>query len=304
MHGTTHMRTQVEVDPVIGLRGLEGVRAAIDTYRWAMDIEICVFPQEGLISNPGTDALMVEALRQGVTCVGAAPYVDRDPKGQMDRVFEMAREFDVDIDMHMDFDTSTAPMDAEYVCRLADRYGWGGRVAIGHVSKLSVMDADRLAASARMFADAGVAVTVLPATDLFLMHRDCDHAVPRGMAPVHRLLEQGVTCSLSTNNVLNPFTPFGDCSLIRMANLYANVAQIGTPDQLGACFDMISRRSAALMNLDGYGLDVGAKADLVVIDNQSPAAAIAEISQPLAGFKAGRQTFARQRPDIFDPAAA
>jgi cytosine/creatinine deaminase len=61
---------------------------------------------------------------------------------------------------------------------------------------------------------------VLPATDLFLMGRDRELHVPRGVAPVHRLLDQGVTCALATNNVLNPFTPFGDCSLIRMANLY------------------------------------------------------------------------------------
>ena len=77
--------------------------------------------------------------------------------------------------------------------------------------------------------DAGVALTVLPSTDLFLMGRDHshDHNVPRGVVPAHKLLHHGVNCSLSTNNVLNPFTPFGDCSLVRMANLYANICQVG-----------------------------------------------------------------------------
>ena len=54
-HGTMHMRTHVEVDPVIGLRGLEGVFAAIEKYKWAIDAEVCVFPQEGLTNNPGTE---------------------------------------------------------------------------------------------------------------------------------------------------------------------------------------------------------------------------------------------------------
>ena len=71
----------------------------------------------------------------------------------------------------------------------------------------------RFAETARRLADAGVAVTVLPSTDLFLMGRGHEHNVPRGVAPAHKLLEHGVTCSLATNNVLNPFTPFGDCSL-------------------------------------------------------------------------------------------
>ena len=64
-HGTTRMRTHVEVDPGVGLRGFEGVAALVDEYRWAIDIEICIFPQEGLLNNPGTDELMVEALRSG-----------------------------------------------------------------------------------------------------------------------------------------------------------------------------------------------------------------------------------------------
>ena len=68
---------------------------------------------------------------------------------------------------------------------------------------------------------------MLPATDLFLMGRGHEADIPRGVAPAGLLREHGVVCSLATNNVLNPFTPFGDCSLIRMANLYANVAQLG-----------------------------------------------------------------------------
>ena len=70
---------------------------------------------------------------------------------------------------------------------------------------------------------------MLPTTDLFLMGRDHDHTVPRGVADANLLVEHGVNCSLSSNNILNPATPYGDCSLIRMANLYANVLQVDRP---------------------------------------------------------------------------
>src|SRR4029077_13846251 len=120
--------------------------------------------------------------------------------------------------------------------RQTQAFLYGGRVAVGHVTKLSALPPDRFAIMARRLADAGVAVTVLPATDLFLMGRDHDHSIPRGVTPAHKLVEHGVTCSLSTNNVLNPFTPFGDCSLVRMANLYANVAQAGALRDLTTCF--------------------------------------------------------------------
>jgi cytosine/creatinine deaminase len=155
-------------------------------------------------------------------------------------------------------------------------------------------------------ASVGVAVTVLPATDLFLMGRGYDHAVPRGVAPAHRLRDMGVTCSLATNNVLNPFTPFGDCSLIRIANLYANVAQLGRTEDLEACLAMVTTAPARLMNLTDYGIAVGAPADLVVIDAHDGAGAVAEIAAPLLGMKNGRRSFSRpaawlHRPDTETP---
>jgi cytosine deaminase len=301
LHGTTHMRTQLEVDPGIGLRGLEGVRALIDEYKWAIDIEICIFPQEGLLNNPGTDELMVAALKSGGTVVGAAPYTDSSPHGQIDRIFEMAREFDIDIDMHLDFAPSPDDLDLLYVCEQAEKHKYGGRVAIGHVTKLSAAPPALLEKCARRMADAGVALTVLPSTDLYLMGRHQDHSVMRGVAASHRLLHHGVNCSLSTNNVLNPFTPFGDCSLVRMANLYANICQVGTRGDIRECFNMISSRSAKLMNLKDYGLAPGCFADIVVFDATSAEDAVAELAPVLYVFKRGRKTVFRARAELHRP---
>ena len=39
VNGATRMRTQVEIDPAIGLRGFEAIRALADAYKWAIDIE-------------------------------------------------------------------------------------------------------------------------------------------------------------------------------------------------------------------------------------------------------------------------
>ncbi len=293
VNGTTHIRTHLEVDPVIGLRSLEGILPLVEEFKWAMDIEICIFPQEGLFNNPGTDELMVEGLRRGGSVVGAAPYTDRDPKGQIDRVFAIAREFDIDIDMHLDFGPDADSLDMDYVCDLTERYEYGGRVAIGHVTKLSALPEEQLREKGRLLASAGVAATVLPATDLYLMGRHQEHSVMRGVAPVHRLLQEGVNCSLSTNNVLNPFTPFGDCSLVRIANLYANICQVGDQSGLADCYDMVTTRPARLMRLRDYGVEVGHAADLVVLECEGRAAAVSEVVSPIMGFKAGRRTFSR-----------
>ena len=301
LHGTTRMRTQVEVDPGIGMRGFEAVQALAADYKWAIDIEICVFPQEGLTNYPGTDGLLVEGLKRGATVIGGAPRYDADPAGQIERIFALAREFDVDIDMHLDVGNTPQQMNIHLVRDLTERYRRGGRVVVGHMAKLSLMPPQEVAALARSLADSGIAVTVLPATDLFLMGRDQDHSVRRGVADANLLIEQGVNCSISSNNILNPATPYGDCSLIRMANLYANVLQLDRPAQLRECFRMLTDRSARLLNLRDYGLDMGFPADIVIINAETPAQAIAEIAQPVAAFKRGEQTVVWRPPELVRP---
>jgi len=101
--------------------------------------------------------------------------------------------------------------------------------------------------------------------------------------------------------VLNPFTPFGDCSLMRMANLYANIAQVGKRSDMGACFDMITRRPAQIMRLKDYGVAVGNSADLVVLDATEPEMAVAELVPVLYAFKRGRRTFTRTPAELHRP---
>src|SRR5580658_11204819 len=217
--GTMRMRTHVELDPGIGMIGFEAVEQLARDYAWAMDVELCVFPQEGLTNYPGTEELLIEGLRRGARAIGAVPYFDTDPRAQIDRIFDIARDFDAEIDMHLDLAETTQNMQIEYVCRKTEELGRGGRVAVGHVTQMSLLPPERFNEIAARLANAGVAVTILPSTDLHLMGRSHDHAVPRGVVPAEPLRKAGVTCSISTNNVLNPFTPYGDGSLIRMANL-------------------------------------------------------------------------------------
>src|SRR6202035_3585559 len=132
-HGTMLMRTHVEIDPGIGLKGFHAFRQLARDYAWAIDIEICAFPQEGLINNPGTDVLLAECLKNGARVVGAVPYTDSDPRGQIDRIFALAREFDVDVDMHLDLGDTPDAMDIHLVRDLTEKYKRGGRIVVAHM---------------------------------------------------------------------------------------------------------------------------------------------------------------------------
>lgn len=301
LHGTTHVRTHVELDPNVGLRSFEALQQLAQDYSWAVDLELCVFAQEGWTNAPEVDVNIVEALKQGAQVVGGAPGYDPDHAGQIDRIFELAREFDVDVDIHLDVGPSAEEMDIFQVCDLTEKFGWQGRVAVGHGAKYSLLPTDQLKDLGKRLADTGVAVTVLPATDLFVMGREREHSVVRGVADANALVSCGVNCSLSSNNILNPFTPFGDGSLMRIANLYANTVQRGAMEELAECFEMVTRRSARLLRRDDYGIAVGNPADLAVWQVSSSSEAVATAALPVCGFKRGRRSFTRQSPELHRP---
>ena len=296
LHGVTHMRTQVEVDPNVGLLGFEAISQLKKDYAWAIDIQPCVFLQEGWSGVAGADANLVSCLKRGAPVVGGAPRYDSDGPAQISRVFELAREYDVDIDFHLDGGFEVWQLDYPQVCDTTDRMGWQGRVAFGHGSKLSCMPVREQQAIGRRLAASGVSLAVLPATDLYNGGRHQEYSVMRMTTDGNTLIEQGANSTISTNNVLNPFTPYGDCSLTRIANLYANITQRYGQHDLGVCFEMISSRAAQLMRLTDYGIAVGKAADLVIWDELTPGDIVAKCALPLMAFKRGRRLFTRELP--------
>ena len=293
LQGTTHMRTHVEVDPRVGLRSFNAIRALAADYRWAVDLVICVFPQEGLINDPGTEELIVEACEQGADLIGGCPYTDTAPIEHIDRIFALARRFDLDIDFHLDFDLDPSWMHLDEVCRQTERHRWGGRVAIGHATKLSAIDGSSLAAIGRRLADVGCRG-----------HRAaCDRPVsdgarPRAFGPARR--RAGARSAKSRRDLLARDQQRAQSvhAVRRLlahphGQLYANVARLGRAKDIADCLTMVTTLAARLMNLPDYGIAVGGPADLVVLDCSDAVSAVAELAQPLLGIKNGRNSFTR-----------
>jgi cytosine deaminase len=301
LNGIMHMRTHVEVDPNVGLRGLEAIERLAKDFAWGIDLQICAFLQEGWTHVPGAEANIVASLKRGASVVGGAPRYDTDGTAQVERIFALAKDFDVDVDIHLDGGYTTDDMMIWQVCDLTDRIGWGGRVAIGHGNKYSCLPQTELAALGKRLAESGVAVSVLPLTDMFTSGRHQEHSVMRGVADANALIAEGANCSIATNNVLNPFTPYGDCSLVRVANFYANIVQRGTDKDLADCFDMITTRPARIMRKADYGIAPGNPADLVVWNAKSPAEVVATIAQPVMAYKRGRRVFTREMAALNRP---
>lgn len=294
VHGTTRMRSFVEIDPRAGFRSFEALLEVQHDYASAIDIELCAFAQEGLTQEMATYAMLDEALGTGATSIGGCPYTDPDPVAHVGLIFDLAEEHGTAVDFHADFDLDPDKSILPEIARQTRARGFSGRVSVGHVTKLARMppaELDRLGAE---LAGAGITVTALPATDLFILGQ---------LAPLQRLRALGVEVTLGSNNILNPFTPYGDASLLRMASLYANTAQLARDDDLAAAFAMVSSAPARLLGAP-HELTIGAVADIVLLDAPDAAIAVRTVAPTLAGYKHGVKTFTRPRPILHVPPAA
>lgn len=296
-HGTMAMRSFVEVDPRAGLRSFAALKAIRRDYAHLIDIQLCAFAQEGLTNEPETEGLLRQALADGADLVGGCTYTDPDPQAHIARIFALGERFGVDVDFHTDFDLRPDGAHLPLILAEAERRRHAGRIACGHVTKLAAWTAAEVDLIAPRLAAANIGVVTLPATDLFLLGRDATGLVPRGLAPLQRLRAGGTPTALATNNMLNPFTPYGDGNLLRIANLYANVAQLARDAELASAFAMVGEEAAAMLGRTA-ALAPGAAADLVLFDASDAADAVRRIAPALRGWKAGRESFARPPVEI------
>jgi len=152
--GTTRIRTHAEIDLPVGTKCIEALKMLQQEYAWAVDLEICAFAQEGLANVPEADKALVEAIEMGATSIGGAPNYDTDHPAHINRVFELAREYDIHVDLHIDSGHDPASMDNMLVAELTEQYKYGGRVAMGHMTKVAALPPDKQKDIARRLADA------------------------------------------------------------------------------------------------------------------------------------------------------
>ncbi len=292
--GTTAMRAHVEVDPIIGLMGMEAVLPLRAEYEPALDVQLCAFAQEGILKMPGTEALLRRALQMGADVVGGCPYNDTDAAKHIEIVFRLAEAFGVDADFHVDFFDEPEHLHIRNIVEWTERSGWQGRVAVGHLTELAALPAHEQEPLIAAIAAAGIGVIALPATDLYLMGRRDDMSPRRGLTPVRRLLAAGVPVALATNNVRNPFTTVGTADLAHMAFITAVAAHMGTPQDLRELVLAITVHPARILGLEDYGLAAGATADLVVWECERVEDIVAAQPARRLILKGGRITVAHE----------
>lgn len=287
-NGSTHVRAHAEFDPGQGFTGFDAVLKLREEFKDVISIQVVAFPQEGIFKYPGTEAMMVEAMEKGADVVGGIPYNDRDAKEHIDFVFNLAKKYDKDIDLHQDFADNADKISIDYVAQKTIEMGWQGRVSVGHLTSLAALEPDRRNEIIKLIKEADISVMCLPATDLHLGARNDTYNIRRTLTPVRALRDAGVNVCLATNNIRNAFTPYGTGNLLHISMLAIPAAHLGGADDQLTVLPMLTTNPAKALGLKNYGLEVGKDADLVLLNTDKISSVILDIPVPLKVFKRGK----------------
>lgn len=284
-NGTTVTRTYVEADPIVEYRAVEGIQDAKRSLSRIMDLQTIAFPQEGwLTSEDGRELesrpYIRAAMQKGIDVVGG--NVNRvvwasDPQKQVDDLFDLALEFDADIAIHLDNAYNAAAFTLPYVAQKTIEHGYQGRVSAAHIVSLALVP-DRVAyETIDLMNEAELNVCVLP--NVIRITRALE------------LFEAGVNVMVGTDNLRDAFTHIGhgDADMLKAMLLFSQITNIGFDDQLEMVYRAGTYNAAkGLGVVDGYGVQVGNRADLVVIEAESVSEAIRRVARRRVVIKGGR----------------
>lgn len=264
--GTTHVRTFVDIDTEIGLSGFDGVMRMRDEMRDELTVQVVAFPQSGMLARPGTVTLMEAALRNGAHVVGGLDpsTIDRDPKGHLDTIFDMAARYNVDVDVHLHEPAELGALSVELIAERTAALGWQGRVVISHAFCLGGVDDSYT----------GKLIELLLKNDIAIMSHGPSGS--RAAPPVKRLHQAGVRLCAGNDGIRDTWGPLNMPDMLLRAFLIAYRNNFRRDDELEIALHMCSYGGANIMGAQNYGLAVGSRADLVIVDGQNHLEAMIE----------------------------
>ena len=294
-HGVTAARAHVEIDPAVGLDLVHLHRALADSAARRLHLQLVAFPQRGL-EAPGMVDLLEAAMGLGLDVVGGCPYVDADPRRHLDVVFATAERHGAPVDLHLDFSDDPGASLLDLVAERTRAHGMEGQVAIGHGTTLAAMAPDAQREALDVLARSGIALVVLPATDLYL----AGHGEPgtRSLAPWERAVAHGVRVAIANNNLCNAFAPFGNGNILQAAWLAGIARRSAGREGRAALLEAVTRAPGAILGLPEHGPVPGAEGHLVVVDAEEPEEAMLEAPAVVATIRGGALVSRLAAPEL------
>ena len=278
-NGTTHIRSHVDIDTDHRLAMVEGVLATREALSGIVDIEIVAFPQSGLMVRPGTLELMGGALAQGADVIGGIDPagMDRDPKGQLDALFDLAEQHGKPIDIHLHEAGELGAFTTELILERVRALAMEGRVVISHAFCLGMNDWQKVGRLIEQIAElrVGIATTAAPS---------------REVPSVLRLLEAGLVVGAGCDGVRDSWNPIQRPDMRDRARIVAMKNNLRRDDDLEKVLDICTGIGARMCGIEDHALQVGARADLMTLDAETLAEVVVSDAPAALVVKGGQVT--------------
>lgn len=284
--GFTAIRSHVDVGGRQGTAGIEALACLKQELRGLIDLQIVALtagPLAGLDGQPLRRRLGA-ALELGCDVVGGAPWRGADWLRSIDELTAAAADSGSAIDLHLDETTDASVLTVARYARRVEELGLGGRAAASHCVSLGQQDPRHTTEIARMMAAAGVAVIVLPQTNLGLQGRGHTTRVPRALPPLALLTDAGVLVAAGGDNWQDPFNAMGRIDPMETASLLTAAGHL-PPDR---SYALVSEHARAVMGLRAATLRSGDTADFIAIRAADLAEGVAEATEDRMVWKQGR----------------
>jgi cytosine/creatinine deaminase len=278
LHGNLHIRALADVDSKARLEGVKALIRIREEFRGIVDIQVVAFAQDGIVREPGTAELMHQAMMLGADVVGGIPWIeltDADAATHIKTCFHLAQEFNADVSMLLDDAGDAGLRTLEMMAVEAIARGWQGRALAHHCRAMSLYPMPYLQRLCRVLRNAGVAVVTDP------------HTGPLH-ARVRELLAEKVRVCLGQDDISDAYYPFGRNDMLEVAFLASHLLWMMTRQDVAKLYDMITSDAAAAINLDGYGMAVGDRANLVVLGQPDEVEALRFHAEPAHVISNGR----------------
>jgi cytosine deaminase len=274
--GLLAIRSHVDTcdDRLLGVEALLDVREMVKDY---IDLQLVAFPQDGVFRDPTAWDNTIRALDKGVDVVGGIPHFERtmaDGARSVTALCELAANRGLMVDMHCDETDDPMSRHVETLAFEVNRLGLHGRAAGSHLTSMHSMDNYYVSKLLPLMAEAGLAAIPNPLINIVLQGRHDTYPKRRGLTRVTEMRSHGIPVAWGQDCVRDPWYSLGTADMLDVAFMGLHVAQMTHPDEMRACFDMVTTESAKIMNLDGYGLAPGCNASLVVLDAGDPVEAL------------------------------
>ncbi len=267
--GTTAIRTHVNVGPEPGFRGLEALAEVRKRTANRIRVQlVALIPPDG--SSAGH--WISEAVAVGVDAVGGAPAHADDSDAFLRTIFDSAERHGLGIDLHLDEHLDKARHLFRQLSEMTIARGMQGHVVAGHCSALGAIPLSEAQLICDVLASAGIGVVTLPTANLYLLGRDFNALIPRGITRVHSLCRAGVTVACGSDNIQDAFVPTGTGDLLEVARL---TMLAGHFDDFTSAINMVTAAPAEMMHFREHGIRIGARADLLITSAQDVADLVA-----------------------------